>query len=109
MLILCFTATEFDVMQDATNDRNIDGKLIDVEKVFQDKSPRIARKIPLFIYNYLKRVVHQDELNDAINRFSDRKGLDFVRSILDYMGANITHQGITNIPEIGRASCRERV
>ncbi|MDP4289478.1 MAG: 1-acyl-sn-glycerol-3-phosphate acyltransferase [Bacteroidota bacterium] len=89
-------------MQDNRNDQNSGEKLIDVEKVFQAKSPRLARKIPLFIYNYLKRVVHQDDINEAIRRFGKLQGLDFVHAILDYMGVNITHEGIENIPVEGR-------
>jgi putative hemolysin len=89
-------------MQDNTDDQNFDGQLIDVEKVFHDKSPRIAKKIPQFIYNYLKRVVHQKDLNEGIHRFDEQKGLEFVSSILDFMRVNITHQGIGNIPDEGR-------
>ena len=89
-------------MQDNTDDQNFDGQLIDVEKVFHDKSPRIAKKIPQFIYNYLKRVVHQKDLNEGIRRFDEQKGLEFVSSILDFMGVKITHQGIGNIPDEGR-------
>ena len=92
----------FRVMQDNTDDKKNVGQLIDVEKVFYTKSPRIARKVPQFIYNYLKRVVHQEDLNEAIRRFDDQRGLDFVRSILDFMGVKITQQGIENVPVQGR-------
>src|ERR1035437_9509595 len=102
MLILCFTAIESQVMQDITEVKNTDGQLIDVERVILAKAPRLAIKIPRFIYNYLKRVVHQDTLNDAITRFKDQKGLDFVRSILDFMGVNITYEGLENFSADGR-------
>jgi len=89
-------------MQDEIDDQKNESKLIDVEKVFYTKSPRVARKIPQFIYNYLKRVVHQEDLNEAIRRFNDQQGLDFVRSILAHMGVKITYQGIENIAVDGR-------
>jgi len=89
-------------MQDEIDDQKNESKLIDVEKVFYTKSPRVARKIPQFIYNYLKRVVHQEDLNEAIRRFNDQQGLDFVRSILAHMGVKITYQGIENIEVDGR-------
>lgn len=92
----------FRVMQDEIDDQKNESKLIDVEKVFYTKSPRVARKIPQFIYNYLKRVVHQEDLNEAIRRFNDQQGLDFVRSILAHMGVKITYQGIENIAVDGR-------
>jgi putative hemolysin len=102
MLILYFTEIDFEDMQDSTNDKASTGQLIDVEKVFLTKSPGIAKRIPQFIFNYLKRVVHQDDLNDAINRFSDLKGLAFNRSILDHMGVNITYEGRENLQPEGR-------
>jgi len=89
-------------MQDNTNNQNSEGQLINVEKVICEKSPRLADKIPQFIYNYLKRIIHQDSLNDAIRRFDDQKGLDFVNSILGFMGVNITYEGLENIPAEGR-------
>jgi len=89
-------------MQDNTNNQNSEGQLINVEKVIREKSPRLADKIPQFIYNYLKRIIHQDSLNDAIRRFDDQKGLDFVNSILGFMGVNITYEGLENIPAEGR-------
>ena len=89
-------------MQDNTNNQNSEGQLINVEKVIREKSPRLADKIPQFIYNYLKRIIHQDSLNDAIRRFDDQKGLDFVNSILGFMGVNITYEGLENITAEGR-------
>ena len=89
-------------MQDNTFNQNSEGQLINVEKVLHDKSPTLAEKIPQFIYNYLKRIIHQDTLNDAIRRFDDQKGLDFVNSILGFMGVNITYEGLENIPAKGR-------
>src|ERR1035437_4644100 len=89
-------------MQDKTKNQNFEGQLIDVEKVFHDKSPRIASKIPQFVYNYLKKIIHQDTLNEAISRFDDQIGLEFVNSILGFMGVNITYEGLENIPAEGR-------
>jgi putative hemolysin len=89
-------------MQDNKHDQNFEGQLIDVEKVFHDKSPRLAKKIPQFIYNYLKKIIHQETLNEAISRFDDQIGLEFVSSILGFMGVNITYEGLENIPAEGR-------
>ena len=89
-------------MQNSTNNENFVAQLVDIEKVFHEKSPRLARKIPRFIYNYLKKVVHQNDLNEAIKRFGNLTGLKFIREILDYMGVKITYQGIENVPVEGR-------
>ncbi len=83
-------------------DETVAIKTIDIERVFRGKNERMARRIPRFIFNYLKRVVHQDELNEAISRFSNLQGLEFNTAILDLMGANITFEGRDNITGNGR-------
>lgn len=77
-------------------------KLIDVEKVFRNKNEKMAQRIPRFIFNYLKRVVHQDELNGAITRFKNLYNLEFITAILDFMGVIITFEGRENIAGNGR-------
>ncbi len=37
--------------------------LIDVEKVLRSKNPSLAKAIPSFLINYLKRIIHQDDIN----------------------------------------------
>jgi putative hemolysin len=61
----------------------ITNKFIDVEKVFRTKSPRLAKSIPGFVFTILKKIIHQDELNDFMFRNKDRWGLDYVQAILE--------------------------
>jgi len=37
---------------------------IDVEKVIDNKNPKLRKKLPKFLINYLKKIVHQEELNE---------------------------------------------
>jgi hypothetical protein len=37
---------------------------IDVDRILRSKNPTLAKAIPTFIINYLKRIVHQDDLNN---------------------------------------------
>ena len=41
---------------------------IDIEKVFASKSEKISKLLPKFIIRYLKRIIHQDEINDLLSR-----------------------------------------
>ena len=49
-------------------------KPIYIEQLFRSKNPGVAKMIPGFIYSYLKKVIHQDDINDFITRYGDRKG-----------------------------------
>jgi putative hemolysin len=76
-------------------------KFIDIEKIIASKNPRLLRILPGFILRYIKRVLHVDELNDAIYRNRDRHNLDFVDAAMEEFGANINAIGTENIPKTG--------
>ncbi len=87
-------------MEDKIGENNLE--LIDVDRIFKNKNPRLYSLLPGFITNWIKRIIHQDEINEALVRFRDDDGIDFVRSILDYMNIEYSVEGEENIPEDGR-------
>jgi putative hemolysin len=58
-------------------------EFIDIEKIFRSKNPRLAKSIPGFIYRFLKRILHLDEINDFMFRSKDKWGLDYAQAILE--------------------------
>lgn len=82
---------------------NSEGNLrIDVEQVLYSKNPALSKSIPRFIINYLKRIVHQDELNDFLNRYGHLKGAGFIEAGLKYFNIKYTVTGSENIQLQGR-------
>jgi putative hemolysin len=77
-------------------------KFIDVEKVIGGKNPRLLKLIPGFIIRYLKRILHQDELNQIINNGLDLEGKEFVRSVLSDLGTSYSSVQTEKIPSAGR-------
>jgi 1-acyl-sn-glycerol-3-phosphate acyltransferase len=76
---------------------------IDIDSVFKNKGGKLYPIIPRFLISYLKRIVHQDQLNEALNRYEDKMGLDFIDSILtDYFTIDIEVKNEENIPLHGR-------
>ena len=39
-------------------------KFIDVEKVIEEKNPSVLKWMPRPVLNYLKNMMHQEEMND---------------------------------------------
>jgi putative hemolysin len=76
-------------------------KFIDVEKVFASKNPRLSRFIPGFVFRKLKKIIHQEEINDFVLRNGKRFGFDFVSAIVTEFGAIIKTEGEENIPVTG--------
>ncbi len=58
-------------------------QLLDVDSVFKKKGPKLYPYIPKFIISYLKKIVHQDELNDALYRLYPKKNFEFLEEILN--------------------------
>ncbi len=66
--------------------------LIDLESLFRAKNPQLLRVIPKFVLSYLKRIIHQEEVNGYIYRNRSKTGLPFVDAILKEFGVNVEIQ-----------------
>ncbi len=75
---------------------------IDVEKVLFSRNPSLKRTIPRFLINYLKKIVHQDELNDFLKTTGNIRDAEFIRAGLDYFNIKYRVFGSENIPSSGR-------
>lgn len=75
---------------------------IDLEQVIRSKNPKLLKFLPGFIIRYVKRVIHQDELNQLIHNLRDLYDLDYVNQGLKELGTSYTVEGLENVPETGR-------
>lgn len=75
---------------------------IDVEKVIANKSPRLKKFLPKFIISYLKRIIHQDEINGVLRRHGHKRGLEFVNASLKDLDITYRVYGIENLKIDGR-------
>lgn len=55
---------------------------IDIDKVLASKSQTLSKFTPKFAINYLKRTVHQDELNALLEKYAGYTGVDFAEKLL---------------------------
>ncbi len=77
-------------------------KPIDIKKVFYNKSPKIARWIPGFIFRYLKRITHENLLNEMIEEDGHLEGIEFSKALIKRFNITIKVEGEENLPEGGR-------
>ena len=75
---------------------------INIREIFRKKNPKLAKLIPRFVYKYLERIVHQEEINGFIPILKDQHGLDFIKTTIDLFKVNIQIEGADNIPDNGR-------
>jgi len=76
-------------------------KTIDIEKIIKDKNPTLHKWLPRFVINYLKRKLHENRINECVYINRNKFGYDFNDGCLNYVGANVTWQGLENMPLTG--------
>ena len=77
-------------------------QLIDVENVLKSKNPSLAKVIPSFLINYLRKIVHQDELNEFLKEYGHLRDAELIYAGLNFFGINYNVYGKDNIPGEGR-------
>ncbi|NLE34339.1 MAG: glycerol acyltransferase [Bacteroidales bacterium] len=75
---------------------------VDVEKILADKNPKIRRLLPGFVVRYLKRIVHQDDINTILRNFGHLYDAEFNDAALGFMGISYRAHGVENLPKGGR-------
>ncbi len=80
-----------------------DIKFVDVDDVFRKKGGKLYPIIPKFFISYLKRIIHEDEVNEALYNYRDQMGLDFLEKLFtERFTAEIEVVNPGNIPTQGR-------
>ena len=79
-----------------------ENQTIDVENVLFSKNPSLAKAVPGFIVNYLKKIVHQDELNEFLRKYGHQKDASLIEAGLKHFEIKFKVTGEENIPESGR-------
>lgn len=63
--------------------------LINLEEIIKNSNSGILKKMPRFVVNYLKKLIHQDEINKIVNDNREKTGLEFVKAVMQYLNASI--------------------
>lgn len=75
---------------------------INIKKIFTEKSPKIARWIPGFVFRYLKKITHEDFTNEIIRDYGHLEGFDFTKAMIKKFNVSIEVEGVENLPEKGK-------
>ena len=75
---------------------------VDVEKIISSKNPALLKRIPKFIINYLKKTVHQDEINAILTKYADSTGVEFATNVLSELNIKFNVHNIDRVKDSGR-------
>lgn len=71
---------------------------IDIDKVLHDKAGKKAGYIPRFMVSWLKKTIHQEEINAFLEEEGDRQGVPWLWDCLRYLGVELKVEGRENLP-----------
>lgn len=76
-------------------------KFIDIEKILQEKAFKLYKWLPRFAINWLKKKLHEDDINDAMEHLKDDVGLVFNSRGLEKLGAKVESLHSELVPKTG--------
>ena len=74
---------------------------LDVDKILQSKAGNKAKYVPRFVVNYLKKILHQDELNIFLKSTAGKVGVPFLKDSVKFLDMTLKVHGMENLPENG--------
>ena len=72
---------------------------IDIDKILKDKMGTKAKYVPGFLVNWLKRVVHQDQVNAFLWESRDKTGTEWLEACVTYLDMTLEVRGRENLPD----------
>ncbi len=77
-------------------------KYIDIDKVLDAKNPNLRKWLPGFVTAYIKRILHQKDINVVMDNIGDLKGMDFLEGLIEKeLNTTVKLKGLENIPKTG--------
>lgn len=71
---------------------------IDIDAILHSKIGDKDRYVPRFLVNYLKKIVHQDWMNEVLGRYEGVYGLPWLTGILKDLGIDYVVRGGEDLP-----------
>lgn len=71
--------------------------LIDIDHILRTKAAKYYRYIPAFVVSYLKKIIHQEELNVFLRESDGKLGVDFLEACMDFLDVKVVVKGVENL------------
>ncbi|MBU0954066.1 MAG: glycerol acyltransferase [Spirochaetes bacterium] len=74
-------------------------KVIDTKALFVEKNPALAAKLPAWVFALIRRISHEQELNEAIAGMSGLNEKDFITEALKRLEVQVLWHGSERLPQ----------
>ncbi len=76
-------------------------RFIDLKRVFMEKNPALARRMPRFLFRWVELLVKVDEINQMVYKLRAYAGLDWVWQLVKDFNLQIEVIGLEKLPPTG--------
>ena len=73
-------------------------KTIDIEKVLQSKMGKKARWVPRPVVSWLRKIAHEDQVNEFLWDSRGLTGTPWLEACLDFLQVKLEVKGLENLP-----------
>ena len=74
-------------------------KTIDIKRILKDKMGSKARFVPCFLVAWLKKIIHEDEVNHFLWENRNLKGTEWLTACVQYLDMTLDIVGAENLPD----------
>ena len=72
---------------------------VDIDAILRDKAGAKAKYVPGFVVAWLKKILHQDQVNEFLTgRAAGKFGVDFLDECVDYLEMDMDVRGLDELP-----------
>ena len=75
---------------------------IDLHEVIGSKNPKLAKRVPAFMYRWLSKILHLKEVNSFLEEHGHLNGAEFIEEGIKFLGIKYEVIGLNNLPQHGR-------
>ena len=78
-----------------------DKKYIDLDVILKEKNPKLYRILPGFVKNYIRRVIHEKQMNEFLAVHGEKQDMEFIHAVIGEFNMEVKVIGRENIPSEG--------
>jgi 1-acyl-sn-glycerol-3-phosphate acyltransferase len=83
-------------------DKNKDIVQVNIEEIIKNKSKRLYNLLPRFVLNKIRKIIHEDEVNDILLRYHGQNGVDFANGLMKEFNVHFDIHHQERIPKDGK-------
>ena len=74
-------------------------KTIDIQRILYGKMGLKAKFVPRFVINWIRSIIHEDEVNKFLWESRDKTGTEWLSECVKYLRMTLEIEGLENLPD----------